>query len=285
MAAMGTFAIIGGTGKVGTRLSVELSERGHRARPLGRSSAVPFDWNDAHTWPRALSDADAAFIVGPGSAVDWSPTLAAFLDVAQREGIGHAVLLSARGVEFLPGGAVDRAEHAIRSGPIPWTVLRPTHFAQNFTEAMFVPQDGAIVAPVGDGAEPFIDAADIAEVAAVVLEGDTPPHRVWELSGPGALTFAEAAAVLQRVSGVPTRFIAESSADHRARLAALGTPDGYITWREAMLEGIRSGADAYLSDGIEAVLGRPGTTFEAWAEREVERRLGPSIGVPKGWHR
>ena len=97
------------------------------------------------------------------------------------------VLLSARAVEFLPDGAVARAEQALRAGPLAWTILRPAHFAQNFTEAMFAPSDGCILAPAGTGAEPFIDVQDIAEVAA---------------------------AVLARVSGMPVSFADESEEAH-----------------------------------------------------------------------
>jgi hypothetical protein len=112
-----------------------------------RHTAVPFNWNDSATWPATLAGADGVFIVGPGSATDWSPRLARLLDVAAAAGVRRAVLLSARAVEFLPGGAVDRAERALRDGPVPWTILRPAHFAQNFTEARFVPRAGVIHAP------------------------------------------------------------------------------------------------------------------------------------------
>lgn len=35
-----------------------------------------------------------------------------------------------------------------------------------------------------------------------------------------------------------------------------------------MLGGIRRGEDAYVSNGVERVLGRPATTFREWAARE-----------------
>jgi hypothetical protein len=37
----------------------------------------------------------------------------------------------------------------------------------------------------------------------------------------------------------------------------------------AMLGGIRRGADAYLSDGVQQVLGRRPTSLYEWALREV----------------
>jgi len=264
-----TFLILGGTGKVGRRLGDSLTRAGHDPRPASRHAAARFDWQDPGSWPDALAGADGLFIVGPGSATDWSPLLSRLLAEAKSAGVQRAVLLSARGVEFLPDGAVAAAERALREGPLPATILRPAHFAQNFTEAMFAPRDGVIIAPVGAGTEPFIDVRDIADVAAAVLAGGDYDGAALDLSGPEAVGFPEAAAILADVSGQPVRFEDESDADHVARLRAAGTPEGYIRWRMAMLGGIRRGADAYLSDGVQRVLGRPPTGFREWAEREV----------------
>jgi uncharacterized protein YbjT (DUF2867 family) len=267
---MSPFLVIGGTGKVGRRLARELRAAGHQARVASRSGGdVRFDWHDRDSYRPALSGTDGVFIVGPGSASDWSGPLSALLAAAQDSHVGRAVLLSARGVEFLPDGVVARAENALRQGPVPWTILRPSHFDQNFTEAMLVPAGGVVAAPVGDGAEPFVDVQDIAEVAAAVLAGDGRAGDTIGLSGPAAITFAEAVAILGERTGQALRFVSETPAAHVARLRAAGTPEGYITWRMAMLGGIARGADAYLSDGVSRVLGRPATSFATWASREA----------------
>jgi uncharacterized protein YbjT (DUF2867 family) len=273
---MARYVILGGSGKVGRRLVEAMSADGQLAVPASRHSAVRFDWHDESSWAAALAGAAGVFIVGPGSAQDWSPGLTRFLEVADSAGVEHAVLLSARGAEFLPDGAVARAEHALIEGPVPWTILAPTHFSQNFTEAMFAPVEGIITAPVGDGAEPFIDAGNIADVAARVLVDHSFLSRRLELSGPAALRFDEAASILSAVTKQQVRFIPEDPQTHARRLREGGTPSGYITWRLAMLEGIRTGADAYISDGVQHVLGRPATSFEAWAAREA-RRLEPVL--------
>ncbi len=265
-----TFLIIGGTGKVGSRLADLLRGRNHAVRIASRSGGdVRFDWHDPHSYGPALAGVDGVFIVGPGSATDWSDDLTRLLGVAAGQGVTHAVFLSARGVEFLPDGAVDRAEKAVTSGPVPWTIIRPTHFAQNFTEAMFVPVDDIIVAPVADGAEPFVDVDDIAAVAAEVLVTGTWTGEIIELSGPEALTFDQAAAILSVYAGRVLVFEDESADDHVRRLRAATTPEGYIAWRMAMLGGIRRGVDAYLSDGVQRVLGRPAAAFADWAAREA----------------
>lgn len=263
-----TTLVIGGTGKVGRRVAAALRARGGRVRIASRSSGdIRFDWHDPSTFAPALAGTDAVFIVGPGSATDWSPLLARLLEDAAEARTRRAVLLSARAVEFLPDGAVDRAERVLRDSPVPWTILRPSHFAQNFTEAMFTPVDDHVAAPVGNGREPFIDVADIAEVAAEALTTERWEGEILELSGPAALSFEEAVAQLGAAQGRRLSFADEPLAHHVDRLRADGTPEGYVTWRSAMLEAIRSGADAYLSHDVVRVLGRPATSFDEWARR------------------
>lgn len=266
---MGTFLILGGTGKVGLRVARVLERDGHTVRAVSRSTRPRFAWQDSSTWGPALRDVDGVFVVGPGSATDWSPLLADFLGSASATGVRHAVLLSARGVEFRPDGTVARAEEALRTGPLPWTILRPTHFAQNFTEAMFTPVAGQVIAPVGDSAEPFIDVEDVAEVAAHVLAKGVAVGEALDLSGPAAITFEQATRILSDVTGQEIVFRDQTDEDHVAALRAAGTPEEYVRWRMAMLGGIRSGADAYLSDGVSRVLNRPATEFGTWARREA----------------
>jgi uncharacterized protein YbjT (DUF2867 family) len=268
--AMRTFLVIGGTGKVGRRLTLLLREAGHTARVASRTQGdIRFDWHDPSTHETALAGADGVFIVGPGSATDWTAVLSPFLERAAAAGVSRVVLLSARGVQFLPDGVVARAEAAVRRGPLEWTILRPSHFAQNFTEAMFVPVDGKLQAPVGDGAQPFLDVMDLAEVAAAVLTGPEHVGATIELSGPAALTFQEALDVVGDSAGRSFRYVAEDAGRHADRLRAAGTPEGYVVWRMAMLDGIRRGADVHVSDGVPHVLGRAATDFRTWASREA----------------
>jgi uncharacterized protein YbjT (DUF2867 family) len=268
---MGTFLILGGTGKVGRRVALILEHGGHDVRPVSRSTPLSFDWREQQTWAPAVRGVDGVFVVGPGSATDWSPLLASFLDSASAAGVRHAVLLSSRAVEFLPDGNVARAERALRAGQVPWTILRPTHFAQNFTEAMFTPVDGQITAPVGEGTEPFVDVEDIADVAAHVLASGAAIGETLALSGPAALTFGQAARILSEVTGQQLTFRDQTDAEHTAALRSAGTPEDYIRWRLAMLGGIRRGEDAYLSNDVTRLLRRPATDFATWARREATR--------------
>jgi hypothetical protein len=152
---------------------------------------------------------------------------------------------------------------------------RPVRVAPG-TEGIFIPRDDTVTAPVGDGLEPFIDVADIAAVAAATLTGDHHDGETIDLSGPEAMTFAEAVAVVGEQAGRNLRFEAADPGDFAREMSKAGMTDLYVAWRMAMFEGIRDGRDAFLSDGVERVLGRPATTFAAWAAREAPSLRDPA---------
>ena len=275
---MDTHLIIGGTGKVGGRVANDLRNAGRPVRVATRKGGdVRFDWYDPATYAPALDDVEAVYLTGPGSSTDYSPLVSDFLAEAGRAGVRRVVLLSARAAIFQPDGVVARAEQAVRDSPVSWTILRPSWFAQNFTEGIFIPRDDTVTAPVGDGLEPFIDVADVAAVAAATLTGDQHDGETIDLSGPEAMTFAEAVAVVGEQAGRNLRFEAADPGDFALEMSNAGMTDLYVAWRMAMFEGIRDGRDAFLSDGVERVLGRPATTFAAWAAREA-----PSLRDPAG---
>jgi uncharacterized protein YbjT (DUF2867 family) len=275
---MDTHLIIGGTGKVGRRVADDLRDAGRPVRVASRKGGdVRFDWHEPATYAPALGGVEAVYLTGPGSSSDYSPLLSDFLAEAGRAGVQRVVLLSARAAIFQPEGIVARAERAVAESPVSWTILRPSWFAQNFTEGIFIPRDDTVTAPVGDGLEPFIDVADIAAVAAVTLTGDQYAGQTIDLSGPEAMTFAEAVAVIAEHAGRNLRFVAADPGDFAREMSEAGMTDLYVAWRMAMFEGIRDRRDAFLSDGVERVLGRPATTFAAWAADAA-----PSLRVSAG---
>ena len=258
---MTTHLVLGGTGKTGARLTRHLVAAGATARPASRTPSAPsagtqpvrFDWDDDSTWAAALDGVTGVYLVPPALRMDHPPLLAWFAEQALAAGAGRLVLLSARGVDAGPDNPLIAAERAVAAvAGDRLTVVRPAWFMQNFTEAFFAAgvASGALVAPTGDGAAPFVDADDIAAVAAAALTGDGHGGRTYELSGPAALTFAEAA---QWVEGAE----------------ANGLPPTYAGMLGGLFDVIRGGHDAHLSTGVQDALGRPPTSFATWAEREV----------------
>lgn len=207
----------------------------------------------------------------PALQLEHAEQIAALGQLALDSGVQRAVMLSARGVDKAPDNAMFRSEQALAATGLPSVVVRPSWFAQNFTEAFFAPSisaDGAVVAPTGDGANPFIDADDIAAVAVAGLTGAAPAG-AYDLSGPRALSFAEAAAVLSPHVGRGVHHVDLPVEEWTTGAVSNGLPAPYAQMLGTLFTLIRDGYDAHVSDGVQRALGRPGTSFDDWATREA----------------
>ena len=76
---------------------------------------------------------------------------------------------------------------------------------QNFSESLLLPSalEGGrvVVVPAGDAAMSFIDARDVADVAAALTEDGRHDGAEYVLTGGRALTFAEAASAIGKATG------------------------------------------------------------------------------------
>lgn len=279
---MTTYLVLGGTGKTGRRLVSRLATAGHDVRAAARTPGTPsagvtpvrFDWDDDATWAPALAGASGVYVIPPAMRTDHPPLLGRFAEQAAVEGLQRLVLLSARGVDQGPPNPLIEAERAVSAaaaGRVAVTVVRPSWFAQNATEAFFRAgiQEGLLVAPTGDGALAWVDAEDIAAVAAAALTSDGHVGRVYELSGPRALTMAETAEVLSPYAGREVRHVDLPLEQWVQGAAQNGLPEDYARMLGGLFEVIRAGYEAAISTGVQDALGRGATSYEDWAAREA----------------
>src|SRR3954471_1595730 len=217
-----TILVLGGTGKTGRRIVGRLRALDVPVRVGSR--ALPFDWYRASTWDRALDDVSAVYVsFYPDLAIEGAPELVgAFARLAASRGVERLVLLSGRGEP-----EAQRAEQELIAAGTGWTVVRCSWFAQNFSEAFMLDGvlAGELALPAGDVPEPFVDVEDIADVAVAALTRHGHDGRVYELTGPRALTFAEVAAEISAATGKLVRFVGvPADAFHEGMLAA-GVPE------------------------------------------------------------
>ena len=255
--------VIGATGKTGARVAAKLEAKGHSVRRGSRGSATPFDWEAPETWAPALTGARAAYVTYfpdlafPG-AVEKLETL---VKTAKDVGVGHLVLLSGRGEHHARLG-----EDVLRNSGVDFTIVRAAWFAQNFSEGYL--RDpilaGVLPMPGGDIAEPIIDIDDIADVAVAALTEEGHKGRLYEVTGPRLMTFAEMAEVLSEASGRPIRHIPISFEEFHANVAAAGgefVADVFSAIARETLDG----RNAHTTDGVMQALGRPPRDFAEFA--------------------
>jgi uncharacterized protein YbjT (DUF2867 family) len=275
---MPTILILGGTGKTGRRIVSRLSATGASVRSAARRGAdVRFDWDDSTTWDPVLRGVDVVYLVPPTLRTDYAQVVIAFVTRAQAAGVRHVTYLSARGVDQAPAEIPPRAvelDLASRDG-LTHTYIRPGWFMQDFSEAYFHPSiaaEGVIVAPAGDGAEPFVHVDDIADVAvATLLEPEAHAGAGYTLSGPEALTFAQAAQRISAAAGRSIAYVDVPRDEWVARAVADGIPEDYAELLAMLIdERLRVGAGAEVTDDVERVTGHPPRSFDDYVrEREA----------------
>ena len=257
--------IIGGAGKTGARVNALLRASGVPTRPVSRSTSAPFDWTLPETWPAALAGASMAYVTyQPDLAVEGaSDAIAEVSRLARENGLERVVLLSGRGE---PGAL--RAEAALQQSGVPWTIVRASWFDQNFSEGYLLDGvlAGEIALPAGAVPEPFIDADDIAEVVAAALTDRRHAGKLYEVTGPRALTFAQAVAEISGAVGRPVRYRQIGSEEFADGMRP-HVPEEYIALLLELFTVVLDGRNSDVAHGVEQALGRPARDFADYIRR------------------
>jgi uncharacterized protein YbjT (DUF2867 family) len=255
--------VLNGTGKVGRRVAERLATRGLPVRIGSRSADPRFDWDDRSTWDTALDGVGSAYVSHHWDALPGAAeTLGAFAERAVENGVTRLVLLSGRGEE-----EAERGERAVRESGAELTVLRPTWFAQNFSEEYWLEQvlGDALALPAGDTPEPFVDVDDVADVAVAALTDDRHVGEVYELTGPRLLTFAEAVSEVSQAVGREIRYVPISIEDFVAASLEQGVPREAVEMLAFLFDEVLDGRNAHLADGVQRALGREPRDFSDYA--------------------
>ena len=263
--------VLAGTGKTGSRLAAKLATRGLNVRTAARHGAdVRFDWDDSTTHGPALHGVDRLYLVAPVMRMDFADQVSTFLDLAQSAGVRHVTYLSAYGIDQASPQLAHRAVELdlIGRAAITHSILRPAWFMQNFSESFLKPVDGVISIPTGDGLEAFIDAEDIAAVAAETLASpDAHAGGAYALTGPEAMTVGDAAEVIAAVSGKPVKHNDSDRNVWIQSLVAAGVPSEYGVMLRMLTETVASGMGSRPNDNVEKITGQPPITFGEFARR------------------
>ncbi len=258
-----TTLVLGGTGKTGRRVAERLWARGLPVRIGSRSAEPPFDWDHPDTWPAALENVGAAYVsYYPDLAADGAAdAIRSFTAVAVSSGVTRLVLLSGRGEP-----EAQRCEQIVMDSGVDWTVVRASWFSQNFSESYLLEPilSGEVALPAGNVGEPFVDADDIADVAAAALTDVRHAGRLYEVTGPRLWTFAEAIAEIAAATGRDIRFVQLDIDDYASALEAAEVPGSLATLITYLFREVLDGRNASVQDGVRLALGRPPRDFSEY---------------------
>lgn len=260
--------VIGNNGKTGRRVASRLQALGYATRGVSRSTSPAFDWQDPRSWRAALDGTRSAYVMFyPDLAIPTAEaTIRQFVAVAKDAGLEHLLLLSGRGE---PGA--ERAEAVLANSGLDWNVVRASWFMQNFSESFMLDGilNGALQLPAGDTVEPFIDADDIADVAVAALTRPALRNRLFELSGPRALSFADCAAEISQAVGYPVNYTPIDIETFIQSLRRQGAPEEMTWLMRELFTVVFDGRNAAPTRGVDDVLGRPATDFSEFLRKAI----------------
>jgi uncharacterized protein YbjT (DUF2867 family) len=271
-----TIAVTGATGHLGGGVAARLADAGVPLRLVVRDPsraprlagaeivAAPGGYADGEGLRAALTGADTVYLVSAGEAEDRLQQHLTAVGAAAAAGVRRIVYTSFVGARPDATFTLVRQHHAteeaIRATGVRATFLRHSMYAD------FVPffatreEDRAVIAaPAGDGRTGFVSRDDLADVGAAVLlrDDDELDGQALDVTGPEALTMAEAAAVLTELTGTPSEYRPQTVEEAWETRRPSGAPDWEIEgWVTSYLV-IAEGELDRVSDVVPPLTGHP----------------------------
>jgi len=178
---MNKILVTGAAGNLGRAVVAALNSKGIDVRAATRSpgklaldagiETVAFDYTHPAAHAAALQEVDGLFLIAPPLDSEAPAKLNPFIDLAKERGVRHIVMASALGVDAVEQAPLRLAERHLMASGVPYTLLRPNFFMENFSTGFLAPmlKQGGIFLAAADGKTSFISVKDIAEVAAIAF--------------------------------------------------------------------------------------------------------------------
>jgi NAD(P)H dehydrogenase (quinone) len=263
-----------------TRSPAKLAER------EAQGCAVRYgDFDKPETLAAAVQGADVMLLISGTRVGARVAQHQAAVDAAAGAGVRHIVYTSFIGIDDPANPAEVRHDHIeterlIRASGCDWTMLRDAHYA----DAMIlmagpgVMASGQWVSNSGLGREAMVWREDCIACAVAVLTGAGHEGRIYNITGPELQDFAQVAAILSEVTGVPISYVAVDDAQQYAIFDAMGIPRrpvddvavGGIPWNSDDMvsfgAAIREGFLALCSDDVARLTGQPARSVRQMIE-------------------
>jgi uncharacterized protein YbjT (DUF2867 family) len=211
--------VIGGHGRIGSKIVARLGEHGHDAVAAGPQNGV--DTLTGEGLAEALDGADVVIDVSNSPSFEDDAVMDFFqtstrniLAAEQVAGVGHHVAMSVVGSDRLPDSGYLRAkvaqEQLIEAGPIPYSIVRSTQFYEFVEPIADAATEGNTVRVPDASIQPI--AADDAARAVGRMAVGTPANGIVEVAGPKPYRFDELIGYTLRTRNDPRRVVVDPDA-------------------------------------------------------------------------
>ncbi|MDP2260578.1 MAG: NmrA family NAD(P)-binding protein [Caulobacter sp.] len=276
--------VIGGTGRIGSRVVQQLADLRLPVRVLARRpeaaralagptvEVAAGDLDQPGSLPAAFAGVSSVFLLTTQSPRQEAQERAA-IAAARAAGVSHVVKVSAGDAATAPnsptpvGRAHAAAEAALKASGLSWTILRPSAFMQVALEPLLegARDSGRLLLPLGAAKVAFIDVDDIARAAVWALTHPAPASdRTLVLTGPEALGLQELAPLVSRAVGRPVKAVSPPMLLVRM-IIGRRIADPFLRRHQLALLGLmRAGRLAAVSPDLALTTGQAGRSVADW---------------------
>lgn len=265
--------VLGATGTIGQPLIKALLAKGAKVKaasragkPVDGAEPTVFDIADTSTFAEAFEGVDRAFVLLPSGYVNAKELLVPVIEAAAARKV-KVVLMTAFGVDADDSIPYRQVEIALEKSGTPYIILRPNWFADNFhTFWKHGVSQGEITLPAAEGKSAFIDTRDIAASAAAALTSDAFNGKAFNLTGPEALGYAEAAKILSTVTGKTVTYKAIDDAAFITMVTGAGVPSDYAAFLATIFHPVREGWTSTVTQDVKTLTDNAPRSLNTYAQ-------------------
>jgi len=272
--------VTGALGNVGAEIVKQLLAAGRKVRAADLSvekirerfgdavEAVAFDFSKPETFAPAVAGVERMFLMRPPQITDIKRFITPALDAAQAAGVKHVVFLSLIGIEKTTYVPHYKVEQYLRASQMDWTFLRASFFMQNLntTHRLEIKERDEIFVPVGKAKTSFLDVRDIGAVGAVVLMETGHENKAYDLTGPEALDYWQAAQILSETLGRKITYRNPNPLHFLYKTVQRGTPLMFALVMTGLYTATRFGQADVVTKEVERLTGRNPIPFRQYTE-------------------
>jgi len=271
--------VTGATGEIGRRLAQRLAAAGVAQRLIVRDRSrapapagaacevVAFGgYADADGMRRACDGVSTLFLASARESEDRVQQHRTAVDAAAAAGVERIVYLSFVGAAPDATFTFARDHHAteqhIRASGLQFTFSRQSLYLD------FLPHlagaDGVIRGPAGDGRVAPVLRDDVADALVAMITDRAHAGQTYELTGPGAITLGEAAALLTDFGDRPVSYVDETLEEARASRAGYGAPAWEVAGWISTYTAIAAGELDVVTDHVARLAGHEPVSVRAF---------------------
>ncbi len=238
-----TVLVTAATGKIAEYLIPQLTQSGFRVKALVHNQrgvgeiagqgveCIVGGFFDTEAIKRAVHGVDSIVLITPATS-DSVEMVNQILSEARMQGSPHVVRVSV--IHASQSAPSDNArqhffgEMAVRQSGLPWTILRPNFFMQNFlSSANTIISEGAFFYGMDQGRLGMIDVRDIADSISAILAGENHNGKTYSLTGPESVTMMHVAEALSKELESPVKYVPVKPERVASSLRTIGFDEWY----------------------------------------------------------